>query len=59
MNPGLLYIIDSLMNPEINVTFAEFESGPAVIKVNLANDGQFYIIHRLGISSEIFSAQNE
>jgi hypothetical protein len=38
---------------------AEFESGPAVIKVDLASDGQSYFIHRLGVSSEIFLEQKE
>ncbi len=32
-----------------------FESGPAVIKIHLASNGQSYFIHHLGISSEIYS----
>jgi len=31
-----------------------FESGPAVIKILLAGNGQSYFIHHLGISSEIY-----
>lgn len=33
----------------------EFETGPAVIKLNLASDGQRYYIHHFGIHSQIFS----
>jgi hypothetical protein len=36
-----------------------FESGPAVIKMLLAGNGESYYIHHLGISSEIFSRQLE
>jgi hypothetical protein len=36
-----------------------FESGPAVIKILLAGNGESYYIHHLGISSEIFSGQLE
>ena len=32
----------------------QFETGPAVIKLNLANDGQQLYIHHFGISSQIF-----
>jgi hypothetical protein len=32
----------------------QFETGPAIIKLNLANDGQRYFIHHFGIHSEIF-----
>ena len=32
----------------------QFETGPATIKLNLANDGQHYYIHHFGIHSEIF-----
>ena len=32
----------------------QFETGPAVIKLNLAYDGQRYYIHHFGIHSEIF-----
>jgi len=32
----------------------QFETGPAVIKLNLANNGQRYFIHHFGIHSEIF-----
>ena len=38
---------------------AEFDSGPAVIKVDLASDGQSYFIHRFGTSSEIFSGPKQ
>ncbi len=34
-----------------------FESGPAVIKILLASNGESYYIHHLGINSEIFSGQ--
>jgi len=33
----------------------QFESGPAVIKLNLASNGQRYFIHHFGIHSEIFA----
>ena len=33
----------------------EFETGPAVIKLNLAGDGQRYYIHHFGIHSQIFA----
>ncbi|MFZ9037863.1 MAG: hypothetical protein ACO3DT_07330 [Gammaproteobacteria bacterium] len=33
----------------------QFESGPAVIKLNLASDGQRYYIHHFGIHSHIFA----
>lgn len=36
-----------------------FESGPAVIKILLAANGQSYFIHHLGISSEIYPAPQE
>jgi hypothetical protein len=36
-----------------------FESGPAVIKILLASNGESYYIHHLGINSEIFSGQLE
>ena len=36
---------------------AEFDSGPAVVNVDLASDGQSYFIHRFGANSEIFSEQ--
>jgi hypothetical protein len=36
-----------------------FETGPAVIKILLASNGESYYIHHLGISSEIFSGQLE
>jgi len=32
----------------------QFESGPAVIKLNLASDGQRYYIHHFGIQSQVF-----
>ncbi len=32
----------------------KFETGPAIIKLNLANDGERYYIHHFGIHSEIF-----
>ena len=32
-----------------------FESGPAVIKILLASNGESYFIHRLEISSELFA----
>lgn len=35
----------------------QFESGPAVIKLNLAVDGQNYFIHHFGIHSEIFAEE--
>ncbi len=36
-----------------------FESGPAVINILLASNGESYYIHHLGINSEIFSGQLE
>ncbi len=36
-----------------------FESGPAVIKILLASNGESYYIHHLGINSELFSGQLE
>jgi hypothetical protein len=33
----------------------EFETGPAIIKLNLAHDGEGYFIHHFGIHSEIFA----
>jgi len=36
-----------------------FESGPAVIKILLAANGQSYFIHHLGINSEIYTAPQE
>ena len=35
----------------------QFETGPAIIKLNLVNDGQRYFIHHFGIHSEIFVAE--
>ena len=35
----------------------QFESGPAVIKLNLATDGENYFIHHFGIHSEIFAEE--
>ena len=35
----------------------QFESGPAVIKLNLAADGQNYFIHHFGIHSQIFAEE--
>ena len=35
----------------------QFESGPGVIKINLAGDGERYYIHHFGIHSEIFAAK--
>ena len=32
----------------------QFETGPTIIKLNLANDGQRYFIHHFGTHSEIF-----
>ena len=32
----------------------QFETGPAIIKLNVAHDGQRYFIHHFGIHSEIF-----
>ena len=31
-----------------------FDTGPAVIKLHLANDGQSYYVHHFGIHSELF-----
>lgn len=36
-----------------------FESGPAVIKIILASNGQSYFIHHLRISSAIYTEQQE
>lgn len=36
----------------------EFETGPAVIKLNLASDGQRYYIHHFGIHSHIFAGSD-
>ncbi len=36
-----------------------FETGPAVIKILLVGNGASYLIHHLGINSEIFSGQLE
>ena len=33
----------------------QFESGPAVIKLNLGTDGENFFIHHFGIHSEIFA----
>lgn len=33
----------------------EFDSGPAVIKINLVADGESYYINHFGIQSEVFS----
>jgi hypothetical protein len=35
----------------------QFETGPGVIKKNLASDGERYYIHHFGIHSEIFAAK--
>ena len=35
----------------------QFETGPGVIKINLASDGERYYIHHFGIHSEIFAAK--
>lgn len=35
----------------------QFESGPGVIKLHLASDGERYYIHHFGIYSEIFAAK--
>jgi hypothetical protein len=35
----------------------QFETGPGVIKINLASDGERYYIHHFGIHSEIFVAK--
>lgn len=37
----------------------EFETGPAVIKLNLASDGQRYYIHHFGIHSHIFADHDD
>ena len=37
----------------------EFETGPAVIKLNLASDGQRYDIHHFGIHSHIFADHDD
>ena len=37
----------------------EFESGPAVIKINLASNGQSYFIHHLRINSAIYTELQE
>lgn len=37
----------------------EFETGPAVIKVNLASDGQRYYIHHFGVHSQIFADSDQ
>jgi hypothetical protein len=34
----------------------QFESGPGIIKIHLASDGERYYIHHFGIQSEIFAA---
>jgi len=36
----------------------QFESGPAVIKLNLASDGQRYYIHHFSIQSRVFGADD-
>jgi hypothetical protein len=36
-----------------------FETGPAVIKILLASNGESYFIHQLGISSELFAQPAE
>jgi len=35
----------------------QFESGPGIIKIHLASDGERYYIHHFGIRSEIFAAE--
>ena len=35
----------------------QFESGPGVIKINIASDGERYYIQHFGIHSEIFAAK--
>ena len=37
----------------------EFETGPAVIKLNLASDGKRYYIHHFGIHSQIFADSDQ
>ena len=36
----------------------QFESGPGVIKINLASDGERYYIQHFGIHSEIFAVKS-
>jgi hypothetical protein len=37
----------------------EFDTGPAVIKLNLVSDGQRYYIHHFGIHSQIFADSDQ